>query len=115
RSYLSKIYNDAWMTQHGFLPRATERTVGEVMEPGIVHVDAHQTARDAVSRMHDHQVSQLVVLSRDGAVAGSIGERGLLRRATHDPDVLDAPVSDVMEPPFATVRTTDSVRGAMEL
>src|SRR5262245_19919197 len=28
RSYLSKVYNDAWMTQHGFLERASDQTVG---------------------------------------------------------------------------------------
>ncbi len=115
RSYLSKIFNDAWMTQHGFLPRATERTVGDVMEPGIVHVDADQTARDAVALMHDHGVSQLIVLSRDSAIAGSLGERGLLRRAMADPDVLDARVGDVVEEPFPTVAVTDSVLHAIEM
>jgi cystathionine beta-synthase len=115
RSYLSKIFNDAWMTQHGFLPRASERAVGEIMEHGIVTVRADETARDAVRLMHDHQVSQLVVLSREGAIAGSLGERGLLRRAMTDADVLDAPVADVMEAPFPTVTVQDGVRGAIEL
>ena len=31
RSYLSKIYNDAWMRQYGFLERDTELTVGDVL------------------------------------------------------------------------------------
>ncbi|MCU0312695.1 MAG: pyridoxal-phosphate dependent enzyme, partial [Solirubrobacteraceae bacterium] len=31
RSYLSKIFNDAWMTQHGFLERGGAATVGEVL------------------------------------------------------------------------------------
>ena len=31
RSYLSKVFNDAWMTQHGFLERAGAATVGEVL------------------------------------------------------------------------------------
>ncbi|MEA2125476.1 MAG: cystathionine beta-synthase [Solirubrobacteraceae bacterium] len=115
RAYLSKIFNDGWMTQHGFLPRSTELAVGEVMEAGIVTVDVDQTARDAVALMHDHQVSQLVVMSRDHAVVGSVGERGLLRHAMADPDMLDAHVTDVMEPPFPTVTVADTVRGAIEL
>ena len=115
RAYLSKIFNDAWMTQHGFLPRSTELAVGEVMEAGIVSVDAHQTAREAVTLMHDHRVSQLAVLSRDHDIVGSIGERGLLRRAMADADVLDAAVTDVMEAPFGTVDAHDTVRGAIEL
>ena len=31
RSYLSKIFNDAWMTQHGFLERTGVQTVGDVL------------------------------------------------------------------------------------
>src|SRR3954449_8484569 len=78
RSYLSKIYNDAWMTQHGFLPRATERTVGDVMVEGIVTIRADDSARDAVRVMHDHGVSQLAVVSPhdEHAIVGSVGERG---------------------------------------
>jgi cystathionine beta-synthase len=115
RAYLSKIFNDQWMRQHGFLPRSTELAVGEVMEPGFVSIDMDQAAREAVALMHDHQVSQLVVMSRDhDAIVGSIGERGLLRRAMGDPDVLAAQVKDVMDPPFETVTTEDTVRGAIE-
>src|SRR5687768_15676842 len=31
RAYLSKIFNDAWMTQYGFLERSADRTVGDVL------------------------------------------------------------------------------------
>jgi cystathionine beta-synthase len=114
RSYLSKIFSDTWMTQHGFLPRG-ELTVGEVMEAGLVTAAGDETARSAVALMHEHRVSQLVVLGGEGAIVGSIGERGLLRRAMSDTQVLDARVADVMDPPFETVTTADSVRAAIEL
>ena len=71
--------------------------------------------REAVALMHDHQVSQLVVMGRDHAIAGSIGERGLLRHAMADPDMLDAQVTGVMEAPFPTVTAQDTVRDAIEL
>ena len=114
RAYLSKIFNDAWMTQHGFLPRVTERTVGEVMVEGIVTVSADQIAREAVRVMHDKGVSQLAVM-RDHAIVGSVGERGLLRRAMADADVLDSSVADVMDAPFESVSCEETVRGAIEL
>ena len=55
RSYLSKVYNDAWMTQHGFLERPTDQTVGDVLYakqeageiPPLVTVQTHQKVRDA--------------------------------------------------------------------
>ena len=31
RGYLSKIFNDEWMTQYGFLERGADRTVGDVL------------------------------------------------------------------------------------
>ena len=63
-------------------------------------------------------MSQLpVVSSRDPqSVVGSVGERGLLRRAADDPEASSsAQVVDVMEPPFPAVVHDDPVREAVEL
>jgi cystathionine beta-synthase len=125
RSYLSKVYNDAWMTQHGFLERASDQTVGDVLRakrdageiPPLVTVQTHQKVRDAVALLHEHRVSQLPVVSaRDPhTVVGSIGERGLLKHAVDDAALLDAAIVDVMEPPFPAVSSGDPVREAVEL
>ena len=125
RSYLSKIYNDAWMTQHGFLERATDQTVGDVLYakrhageiPPLVTVGTHQKVRDAVALLHEHRVSQLPVVSAHDAasVVGSIGERGLLKHAVDDAAVLNADIVDVIEPPFPAVSSGDPVREAVEL
>src|SRR5206468_2044470 len=64
RSYLSKVFNDAWMTQHGFLERPTDQTVGDVLLgkqqageiPPLVTVETHQKVRDAVTLLHEHRV-----------------------------------------------------------
>jgi cystathionine beta-synthase len=121
RSYLSKIYNDAWMTQYGFLERPAEPTVGEVLRgkdvAPLITVRPHDRVRDAVALLHEHGVSQLpVVSSHDAAaVVGSVGERGLLRRAIADPGLLDAEVVDVMEAPFPAVSAEDRVGEAVAL
>ena len=125
RSYLSKIFNDAWMAQHGFLPRSVDLTVGEVLleKHGagdiapLVVVSAHQTVRDAVAMLHEHRVSQLAVVSSDdrGEIVGSVAERGLLKHAIGDAATLDSEVAHVMEEPFPTVSSEDSVRDAVEL
>jgi cystathionine beta-synthase len=125
RSYLSKVYNDAWMTQHGFLERTTDHTVGDVLYakqeageiPPLVTVQTHQKVRDAVALLHEHRVSQLPVVSAHdpSSVVGSIGERGLLKHAVDDPAVLNADIVDVMEPPFPAVSSGDPVREAVEL
>ncbi|MDO9408700.1 cystathionine beta-synthase [Patulibacter sp.] len=124
RSYLSKIYSDTWMTEYGFLERTGEESVGDVLLrkhddtlPSLVTVRTDQPVREAVALLHEHRVSQLPVVSaHDGrAVVGSIGERGVLKRAVGDPDALDARIVDVMEVPFPAVSAGDPVREAVEL
>ena len=125
RNYLSKIFNDAWMTQYGFIERVSDYTVGDVLRrksesgemPPLVTVQTHQKVRDAIALLHEHRVSQLpVVGSHDpDAIVGSIGERGLLRHAADDPSLLGAEIVDVMEPPFPAVAAGDDVRAAVEL
>jgi cystathionine beta-synthase len=125
RAYLSKIFNDAWMTQYGFLERSGERQVGDVLRtkteageiPPFVVVRTHQKVRDAIALLHEHRVSQLPVVSQHDAdtVVGSVGERGLLKRAIDDPGLLSTDIVEVMEAPFPNVATTDPVREAVEL
>jgi cystathionine beta-synthase len=125
RSYLSKIFSDAWMRQYGFLPRDPDLTVGDVLRrkraagelPELVTVQPGFRVRDAVALLHEHRVSQLPVVSaHDSAtIVGALGERGLLRRAAEDPALLDAEVVQVMEPPFSAVSEEDPVREAVAL
>src|SRR6202008_4284250 len=63
RAYLSKIFNDAWMSQYGFLERSADRTVGDVLFakttageiPPFVTVQTHQKVKDAISLLHEHR------------------------------------------------------------
>jgi cystathionine beta-synthase len=124
RAYLSKIFSDAWMSSYGFLERSSDRTVGDVLRdktvageiPPFVTVQTHQKVKDAISLLHEHRVSQLPVVSGgDAAVVGSVGERGLLKRAMDNPSLMAADIADVMEPPFPAVATSGPVREAVEL
>src|SRR4051812_25649621 len=125
RAYLSKIFNDDWMSQYGFLERTEDRTVGDVLRiktrageiPPFVMIQTHQLVRDAISLLHEHRVSQLPVVSAEDpdTVVGSVGERGLLKHAMNDPQLMSARISEVMERPFPAVATTDPVREAVEL
>jgi cystathionine beta-synthase len=129
RSYLSKIFNDAWMTQYGFLERVGDLAVGDVLRrkqggdaggpqiPSLVTVQTHQKVRDAVALLHEHGVSQLPVVSANdpATVVGSVGERGLLARAVDEPSLLGADIVAVMEPPLHAVSADDPVREAVEL
>jgi cystathionine beta-synthase len=123
RSYLSKVFNDAWMGEHGFLERRDDQSVGDVLHhkhaglPSLVTVHTHQKVRDAVALLHEHSVSQLPVVSAHdpAAIVGSVGERGLLAHAVSDAALLSADIVDVMEAPLPAVSATDPVREAVLL
>jgi cystathionine beta-synthase len=125
RAYLSKIFNDTWMSSYGFLERSSNRSVGDVLRektqageiPPFVVVQTHQKVKDAISLLHEHRVSQLPVVSASdpNTVVGSVGERGLLKRAMDNAQLMASDIVDVMEAPFPAVATTDPVREAVEL
>jgi cystathionine beta-synthase len=125
RAYISKIFNDAWMAQHGFLTSQGEKMVGSILRekhgmgemPPLVTVESHAKVRDAVALFHEHRVSQLPVVSSHDrqSIVGSVGERGLLKHAIGDAGMLEAEVAQIMEPPFPSVSVDDSVREAVEL
>ncbi len=64
---------------------ARKRIAGET--PTLVSVAADLLVRDAVSLLHDHQVSQLPVVDAadPSSVIGSVGERGMLKHAARRP------------------------------
>jgi len=124
RGYLSKIFNDTWMDQYGFLDRA-DQAVGDVLRtktrageiPSFVVVQTGQTVRDAIALLHQHGVSQLPVVSDADpeSIVGSVGERGLLKRAVDNPGLMNVAIAEIMEAPFPSVAAGDPVRDAVEL
>ena len=125
RSYLSKVYSDAWMRRYGLLEADHNLLVGDVLAqkaqaaqtPTLLSVGADQAVREAVALLHLHGVSQLPVVSAEHSdqVVGAVRERGLLRHAAADPALLDVDVQQVMEPPFPSVSVDDPARSAIEL
>jgi cystathionine beta-synthase len=89
RGYLSKIFDDSWMSSYGFMHEDGGRTVGEVLKgksgslPALVHTHPGETVRDAIEILREYGVSQMPVVTSEppvvlGEVAGSVGERDLL-------------------------------------
>jgi cystathionine beta-synthase len=123
RGYLSKLYNDEWMADHGFL-RTRGRTVADLLErkgarlPGLIHVHPSETARQAVAVMAEFDVSQLAVIQAEpplaaAEVVGAVHERDLMQRAVRDPEILDRSVAEVMGPPLPSVGSGESVELAL--
>src|SRR6185437_1673377 len=90
RGYLSKIFNDEWMADYGFLASETaEPRVADVLGskqgglPPFVHAHPDETVAAAIESLREYDVSQPPVLSAEppvmaAEVIGSIVERDLL-------------------------------------
>src|SRR5919108_385074 len=105
--YLSKLYNDEWMRENQLL-EADRTTLGHVLRSKpdkkgeVVAVTPGQTVRQALKLMQLHDVSQLPVM--DGAnCVGSVADWALSARSLENTKLLDATVSEVMDPPFPVV------------
>lgn len=120
RGYLSKLYDDNWMADHGFL-RGGGQTVADVLErkgrrlPGLIHVHPDETAREAIGIMTEYGVSQLCVVQTDEAllaeaeVIGAVHEHDLMQHAFADAGLLDRTVREVMGPPLPSVGAGESL------
>jgi cystathionine beta-synthase len=122
RGYLSKIYNDDWMRDQGFIDRFGERReVGQLVPDGsrVICAGTTETVREAIERMHRHGISQMPVVagrSTDeelapnlASIVGVIEERSLLEKVFRNPETVDAPVSTVMDEPLPFVDARDDV------
>jgi cystathionine beta-synthase len=105
--YLSKLYSDEWMRENQLLETEVV-TVGQLLSqkpgdaPTLVSVAPGASVRQALGLMSLHDVSQLAVMDKTSCV-GQVSENALSTRALESTKLLDAAVSDVMDPPLPTV------------
>ena len=110
RGYLSKIFNDSWMADYGFLhDQAADATVADLLAaretdlPALVHVHPDETVAQAIALLREYDVSQLPVVQQEpplmaAEVAGSVAERDLLDALVSGKANPQDPVSRHMSP-----------------
>jgi cystathionine beta-synthase len=106
QKYLSKIFNDDWMRENGFLDEETGLgTVADLLRGRSAEVvTAHPAdrVRDVVARMKEHGISQLPV-EEAGKLQGIVSEVSLLRILLDGQHSPDSPVGPIVESDYATV------------
>ncbi len=122
RPYVSKVFNDSWMREYGYLGDEGALTVGEVIRGrGVVRpmltVDGHDAVGRVLELMREHGVSQVPVVSgEDGrAFMGTVSERGLLMASAEHPGILGDPVTEVIEPPLPELAAEAPANEAIQL
>ena len=81
--YLSKVFNDDWMREHGFLPVDTRRVSAlEVARarglPALITASPNDTLRDVIATMRQNGIDQLPVVTESGVLFGLVTELELL-------------------------------------
>jgi cystathionine beta-synthase len=121
KSYLSKVYNDQWMQDNGFLERlpATLR-VTDLLDhrhgalPELVAVDPDEKVGRAIEMLQEFSISQMPVAHWTNGhsvddIVGSIHEKSLLARVFREPDMIESRVSEVMDAPLGSVDVIDEI------
>jgi len=93
--YLSKFYDDKWMREFGFLSMEFgETALSDLLiakqDKVLYTATLGDSIRKVVTVMHQHGISQMPVVGRDGSLAGLIEEVDLLNhmleKHEHSPD-----------------------------
>ena len=106
--YLSKMFNDYWMIDQGFIKRPQKGDLRDLIsrrhdEHGTVTVAPDDSLLVAFGRMKLYEISQLPVLGEDGQVAGIIDESDILLRVFDDDGRFKEKVADAMTSKLETI------------
>jgi cystathionine beta-synthase len=113
--YISKIFNDDWMRENGFLEDAPGLgTVGDLLakkDAKVFTARGSDTVRDVIARLKEHGFSQLPVLDDRGKLMGIVQEVDLLRHLVQAGGSLDATLESekLIESDYATVTPSTKV------
>ncbi len=114
--YLSKLYNDEWMRERGYVDAVVKITAGEVVNAKhqagkvreLVIARPYQTVFHALKTMQEQDISQIPVFEENVPI-GTIYEDQILNLALQGKDLRKLVVSEVMSKPLPQVPKTAPV------
>jgi cystathionine beta-synthase len=120
RSYLSKVFNDHWMREHGYITGGG-LSAGDLLEAKgpkeLLTVSSHDQVGRALALMQEHGISQIPVVSAEdeSVFVGAVSEKGLLWASAEHPGIRSQEVTEVLEPPLPELAPEDSAEDAIRL
>jgi cystathionine beta-synthase len=112
--YLSKFHSDEWMKEKRLLEpqKITAGLLNETKMKGapreLVTVTPNESVSAALAKMNELGLTQIPVLE-DGKSVGSLRENHLLSKVFNERELLEAPVSKIMDKGFPIVDVDDDV------
>jgi cystathionine beta-synthase len=124
RGYLSRVFDDRWMANFGFL-RECDECVGAVLDVArdineLLYVNPDNTVRQAIDLMRANGISQLPVCKNTppfaaAEVSGAVDELDLMEAIAHDPGVMGTAVEAVMGPKLPTIGIGQKIESAISM
>src|SRR5256714_5066341 len=118
--YLSKMYNDFWMAEQGFIHRSPHGDISDLIshryEKGeVITVGPTDTLLTAFKRMRGTDVSQLPVVDQNRRAVGIIDESDILVKVHRDSTHFNDPVQNAMTDKLETLPPTAKFNDLLEV
>ena len=117
--YLSKVYNDYWLLDQGFIHREAYGDLRDLIarrhrDRATVTVNPDDTVLTAYSRMKLYDISQLPVLEGE-RIVGLVDEEDILLEVLDNPAHFQAPVAEAMTRHLQTVPPSATLGELLEI
>jgi cystathionine beta-synthase len=117
--YLSKLYNDFWMEDQGFIQRESHGDLRDLIgrlhdERATITVGPKDVLMTAHNRLRNAGFSQLPVMD-NGALVGVVTEDTIIQFVYGHPDLMNAEVEEAMESAFIKLDKGDSVNNLVAM
>ncbi|MFL6531495.1 MAG: pyridoxal-phosphate dependent enzyme [Chthoniobacterales bacterium] len=118
--YLSKMYNDFWMAEQGFLEREPAGDLTDLISRRyeareVISVKPDDTLMIAYSRMRGAEVSQLPVIEESGRAVGILDESDLLMKVHGDAARFREPVRRAMTDKLETLAPSAKIEDVLAI
>ena len=118
--YLSKVFDDTWMRENGFLSdERADVTVAEVMRsrkiPSLITATPAERMTRVVELMRTYDISQIPVVDAQGGLIGIVTEVDLLDHLLHSQHVHDPEetIASIINPTVLSVELSEKAERAL--
>jgi cystathionine beta-synthase len=117
--YLSKLYNDFWLEDQGFITREQCGDLRDLIgrlhgERATITIGPTDVLTTAHNRLRNAGFSQLPVMDQ-GKLVGVVTEDAIIQFVYGHPDLMTAPVEDAMESAFIKLDKSESLNNLVAM
>ena len=117
--YLSKLYNDFWLEDQGFITREQHGDLTDLVgrphdERATITVGPGDVLMTAHNRLRNAGFSQLPVME-EGKLVGVVTEETIIQHVYGHPELMNAPVADAMQTAFIRLEKDASVNNLVSM